>query len=527
MPAVRPVRPSIRSIRGVAGLGALLVALLAWAVASPVGASPDEDYHLASIWCAQGERDGLCAPGDGPERREVQRRLLTAQGCYNFQPEESAACQAERMADSTTTLESDRGNFNGSYPPVFYFVQGLLASERVIDAVLLMRAANALFAVLLLAAVGLAAPPGLRRGLVGGAAVTVVPLGMFVLPSVNPSSWAVLSAMTLPVAVLGYITTDEPGRRRVLGALAALALGIGAGARADAALFGVLAIGLAGVMTLRPGWPYVRRLVYPAVLAVVGLWLYLTTGQAESIGTAARPEASVSGVVDLLGDIPSLWTGALGGWPLGWVDTPMPAVVGVASWSILVGCVFAALAGAHRRQLLALGIGGVAVWLVPTYMQHLTGLAVGAAIQPRYVLPIIAIVAVVAMSRTGGSVVRWSGGQWLLVVVALTVANAQALHTNLRRYVTGTDVISLNLDAGAEWWWEGLPVGPNVVWALGSVAFALALLLLTWTMRGPELPVDAAAGAARARDEQDRTDEVGTTARGADDVVVPAGRGAS
>jgi len=44
----------------VAGLVCVLVALGAWSVASPVGASPDEDYHLVSIWCSHGERPGLC-----------------------------------------------------------------------------------------------------------------------------------------------------------------------------------------------------------------------------------------------------------------------------------------------------------------------------------------------------------------------------------------------------------------------------------------------------------------------------------
>ena len=33
----------------------LLATLAAWALASPVGASPDEDYHLVSGWCATGD----------------------------------------------------------------------------------------------------------------------------------------------------------------------------------------------------------------------------------------------------------------------------------------------------------------------------------------------------------------------------------------------------------------------------------------------------------------------------------------
>ena len=39
---------------------ALLAALLAWGVSSPPGSSPDEDYHMGSIWCAGGIEAGVC-----------------------------------------------------------------------------------------------------------------------------------------------------------------------------------------------------------------------------------------------------------------------------------------------------------------------------------------------------------------------------------------------------------------------------------------------------------------------------------
>ena len=31
-----------------------ILALACWALASPVGSSPDDNFHLASIWCAGG-----------------------------------------------------------------------------------------------------------------------------------------------------------------------------------------------------------------------------------------------------------------------------------------------------------------------------------------------------------------------------------------------------------------------------------------------------------------------------------------
>lgn len=78
---------------------------------------------------------------------------------------------------------------------------------------------------------------------------------------------------------------------------------------------------------------------------------------------------------------------------------------------------------------------------------------------------------------------------------ALSIANLVALQVNIRRYVTGSDAQGLNLGAGAEWWWSGLPVGPTAVWLIGALSFA-ALLASLW----PELrrrtvaPVEPASG---------------------------------
>jgi hypothetical protein len=35
-------------------------------------------------------------------------------------------------------------------------------------------------------------------------------------------------------------------------------------------------------------------------------------------------------------DLPTLWTGAIGGWGLGWLDTPMPAVVTMLTSAVFV-----------------------------------------------------------------------------------------------------------------------------------------------------------------------------------------------
>ena len=83
----------------------------------------------------------------------------------------------------------------------------------------------------------------------------------------------------------------------------------------------------------------------------------------------------------------------------------------------------------------------------------------------------------------------------MLLAAAVCIAQAAALHAELRRYVVGTDTPSLNLDATIEWWW-GVPWSPNVNWLLGTAAFSAAVVLLTaWYVRA-ERREDAALRSA-------------------------------
>jgi hypothetical protein len=68
-----------------------------------------------------------------------------------------------------------------------------------------------------------------------------------------------------------------------------------------------------------------------------------------------------------------------------------------------------------------------------------------------------------------------------VVGAALIGAHFVALHINIRRYVTGLDVGGFDLGANTEWWWTG-PIGPNVVWLLGSLAYALLVVMIVRKM---------------------------------------------
>lgn len=455
----------------------LLAALGAWALASPVGASPDEDYHLTSIWCGLGLRDGVCEVGDDSGARSAPH-ALRASNCYAFEPTTSASCQPQGLRGDIEVLKStERGNFRGDYPPVFYAFNALFVGPNVSVSVLVMRVVNGL---LFLAVAGMtyaASAPGLRRALLTAAVVTSVPLSIFLIPSVNPSSWAITSALTLLVAVLGYLTAT--GRRRaVLGMLAGLSLLLGAGARADSAMYAEVAIGAALLLAFRPTLVYLRRAIYPLLLAVAAGMLFLASGQSSAVSAPVPQPLGPGLVVELLSDVPELWIGSLGYWGLGWLDTSMPPVVWVVCWGVLAGVVFTASARFDRRSASATLAVLAAAWLVPAYIQYLSGAPVGAYVQPRYVLPLLMLLVVCVLVRLDGPAFEITSAQRWTVVVALTLANTAALHTNLRRYLTGIDIPGINLNRDAEWWWGG-PGSPMAVWLIGSIAFAGALVLLT------------------------------------------------
>lgn len=470
-----------------AGAALALIALLSWGLSTAIGGTPDEDFHLVSTWCGGGLRDGVCEAGSTDLAREVPSSLLKAT-CFAFHADASAACQGDALRHPTDEMEETvRGNMTGLYPRVFYSVMNVFVGPDVDHSVLVMRVFNALLFVVFVGVVYWAVPVGLRRGVLVGSVVAAVPFGMFLIPSLNPSSWAYLSAATLLATVVGFVRTDERRRMWVLGVLAGLATLVGAGARGDAAMYAVVAIVAAAIIAVRPRRAWVR-LWYPAVLAVIAGLQFLTTGQAGAVDQAgADQQLTLWNVLKLLNDVPVLWAGDFGLWSLGWIDTGVPALVWVFAGSIFAAVVFAGLGGIRARQGIAVAMIGLAAWFVPAYIQFAWNAPVGSEVQPRYILPLLVMLAVAATIRLRGPAFRLGGIQRWVVVLGLGIANAVALHVNMRRYISGDDVPSLNLNNSLEWWWD-LPVGPMAVWLVGSAAFVAGLALLT-----RELTEDAAA----------------------------------
>ena len=73
----------VRAFRALLLVVAAFGSLFSWAFASPIGAPPDGDFHLASIWCAQGDRLGMCKVEKAKDSNQVE--LLTPRTFSRYQ----------------------------------------------------------------------------------------------------------------------------------------------------------------------------------------------------------------------------------------------------------------------------------------------------------------------------------------------------------------------------------------------------------------------------------------------------------
>ncbi|MFT3853890.1 MAG: DUF2142 domain-containing protein [Ilumatobacteraceae bacterium] len=482
-----PGRPGRRRLV-VAVVGVILLLCIggAWALASPLGSSPDEQFHLGSIWCSTTAGSSGCvrtgvSAGTGLEQATVPFELAKqSSACYAFKPETSAACQIERP-DALVSTASQAND--GLYPGGFYELMGLLVSSNVTGSVLAMRLLSWVLCVGMLAAAAAVSMTGARRALVLAVLATSVPMSVYLFASVNPSGMSIAAIGALWAAASTYMTPTVQGRRLVWsGVLAGVVTLVALTTRSDVGVFAVLTVG--AVWLLNRGHRNLRNrrallLAAIALSGLIGVALGSGTGDVAA-GLISHPDRGFGDVLSFdLVHLPQIMLGGLGLANLGWADTALPEVVWVPMLMAATSLVTIGLRRAESLRAWCVGLLLVALGALPLYVLLAGRNYVGEIVQARYFLPLLAVIVGTALLPDRGRRAPVFGRTHMIVIAAaISLANSIALHANIRRYVTGTDVRGFDLDHGREWWWPRAP-SPTVVWLVGTVAFAA---VCTWLM---------------------------------------------
>lgn len=453
---------------------ALTGTLVVWSLASPMGSSPDDGFHLASILCGGAEKAGVCEPADGLAVK-VPQAAATAP-CFAFDPTVSGTCQIPRYSYAAAQLVGTEAHNTGFYPPVYYGVNSVFGSSDPYFTSAAVRLLNILIHVVLVSVSLLVAPTGLRRLLLAVQAVVVAPLGLFVIASTNPSAWAFTSISLFWFVLVVHLSPENRRNRLTAVLLVVLAL-LGAGARSDSVVWLVLTIGLVALLGPERRKLVTSDVVTGAALMLVAGFSILSSGQDE-MGRGGLDKVRDVSAIDLhfanLGEVLRISLGAVGPSPLGWLDTPMTSLTTILGPAVLLSIVTLALARRPLRGQLAIGAGAAIMVATPMYMLWQGNYIVGEAIQARYFMPMLAAVVGIAVVPTGDFRLSLSPAHRVAFTIGLGLSHALAFHTHIRRYTSGLDVGGLDLNTSVEWWFTARTVAqPMTVWAVTSILFTV------------------------------------------------------
>lgn len=484
---------------------ASLIALLVWGNSSPVGSAPDDDFHMTSIYCPPPLATSGCQTYYDTEDEMLgvyAPELVADPNCYAFHPRVTGACQ-ERLS-STELVRTTRVD-QGNYPGPYYRFAHLFVTDNVASWVLALRDFNAALAVVLIGAAVLLTAPLLRPGLAWALACSVVPMGMSIIPSINPSSWAFSGLTAFWISTFAMARARTVRHRLLAGGVAMAGATVALVARNDSALYVVL--GLAATAVLYVPLPKRRAasdggqdaptaddkasgrrellwtIVPWAVVVVFSLalsvWSFTSATSSGGIqASASRLRRDPVGLL-LYNIMESLQVpgGLLGMAALGWNDVRPPALVYMTAIGIAAFVLLSGLRSLSWRKALALaGISGTLL-ILPLVMLQRAMAYVGDQVQPRYFLAILPLLAGVALlGRDGRRVLGF--GRWQAVAAwgGLTMANSLTLWLYLHRYTLGV-YAPFTLDEPVDWWWNVGP-SPMAMWVIGSVAFAAATFVL-------------------------------------------------
>lgn len=479
---------------------ALLVALGAWALASPIGSDPDGQFHLSSIWCGSGYSQSKCEAPDAksknlsPKAVKVPAGVRLAGTCNSYKPDYSASCSVALM-NNHEMQETQFNNEGRLYPNVYYFVASKLVGSQIARSALFIRLMNILLFMLLVVALWNLAPRDLREGVGLALATFLMPLGIFIIASNNGSSWTISGVSVYWAFLLIYLSSHNRLTWVSAGVFAGVSAGMAAGSRADGALFILFSTAIAVTIakgrydySIRTKW---TRLVLPLFVFVFALSMYFSAGQRGAVtnGLAGAQNVGRDSFDALFFNVlrlPALYMGALGVrggvGDLGWLDTAMPELVAGPVLFTAIGLVMLSLKHRSFWEQLALIACVLSLIVAPLAMLYMDNAIVGELVQARYLLPLLLITSGVTLSgllpESTRSLARNIRMTFLLMLV---IANSVALHTTMRRYITGNDVTSWNLNNKAEWWWPSGPQ-PMVIWALGTLGFAFVVGYLMWSI---------------------------------------------
>lgn len=476
-PTVKRAR-ILTTILAIIGMLGIFIGFAAWAASSPIAGSPDDDYHLGSIWCPRPIDESGCKfhVKDGViSAVEVPEVIPDSKKCIAFKPEKDASCSLSTPDDKVVPTERFD---DGGYPWGYYQLHHLLVGEDVYQSVVMMRLLNVFIGLGGLFLVGALAAPHIRHPLFIASFTAWVPMGVYFIASNNPTSWALSGCLIYGASLLA--STEARGWRRwALLATMSLGAALATTSRTDSAFY-LFVISLAMWFFIKITRDRLPTLLLSLAMAAFGLVILSSTGQTANLtadgGWPTYPKLETWRIFVLnLQSLPehiASWWGLQ--WGPGWFDVPLLGWSTLAMIFVVGGVVFVAAEKLHVRKILATTVMIGALFGIPAVSLTLRQVQPVVFYQGRYMLPLLAVALLIWLTRRDQKIFFRSPGQLTLLIIIVVWANSMALRQVIRRYSAGiTDHTIIEFTDPVWWPW---PISPATLWALGSLAMLIGVV---------------------------------------------------
>ena len=462
---------------------------VAWAFASPQGSSADEDFHLVNIWCAWGDSE-MCTVSPETLSATVPETLAYS-WCYARWPGQiSAGCLNELTNNPVVTGRISFDTLKYKLP--FYSAMRAFAGTDVTYSVQVMRILNVLIASLLFFWALTSANWSLSRALALTWGVAMIPVGIFFVASVNPSSWTIIGVGTFWVFLASLLSSSPKSRGRTislsLGAITSALLAVSS--RTDAGIYLILSVIAVAIWR----WRFIKNhlpkkfgIPLAAITAIgVGALAFIWSRKFGGFGLSfpgaqTSMDQPVPAIKTLL-EVPAFVFGLFGGQSaqtvlrdseaamgldgyrpvgfiqgLGWTETQMPSLVGIMTGAAVMALILAGWRRYEKSRAIAFIVLVFAFVAQILFVRAQFDFSAALLIQPRYLFPPTLVIIGIALALKGPKPFL-NRFQAVALSSGLAVAGSIAWLATSSRYAIGPQATYTNFGQQVEWWW---PIGPG------------------------------------------------------------------
>jgi hypothetical protein len=451
--------------------------LSAQSLSAPISSAADSDHHMTSIWCAWGEKLGICENRIESDTGVTVDVPFFVQMCEGRPITEWRRCEEVNTHPQMQNLRSTSSEANN----LFYVTMRVFASESVTRSILIIRIVNSLMATLVAFLILKIARGRLLTAAVSGITFVFVPLAFSQLTVATPKSWAVLGAMFSWVFLYSALyQRTNPLNTRFAWFAYGLCMLLVFSTRIDATFFAIFS---SIIVLLKPkfdlGWLELRRFFSWSIpVFVLTLLAIKQLGRFGSYIAFPAPRTDLPLVNYLFAETVQIFETSISVFGFGTGQSGgSPGIIGIISFGLFA--MFLGTSLLHPTRLQKRAVLATALFLAFTIYRGNN--SIGLQLPGTYVLaiPLMLVGFAVLFADTKPAFV-FSGGGRNTVISLLALANGYALFGHMEYYVRkGVDngaFLRLSLNGG--WWWN-TPVSPNLVFLAGAAAFP-AFLWFAW-----------------------------------------------